>query len=191
MIQDNFMYEKKPRQNSWIYKALLFLSFVWLELYTSSLSFVYSLETGYGNAFSQANLVSVLGTVLINALFSWAAFEILFWLYRFVLSYKIYSFIVPMDSLRAETRLYFIFRNVILGLVCNLCFLFPFLYIYEPFFDLLITMIVLIFYAKHLNAVYAETIVGHFVFKNFCYPIFIYELIDIICGILVVLLWKN
>jgi hypothetical protein len=56
MIQDNFMYDKKPRQNSWIYKALLFLSFVWLELYTSSLSFVYSLETGYGNAFSQANL---------------------------------------------------------------------------------------------------------------------------------------
>ncbi len=191
MIQDNFMYDKKPRQNTWIYKALLFLSFVWLELYPSSLSLVYSFEFGYGDIFASLNLTSVFGAVLANALISWAGFEILFWLYRFVLSHKIYSFIVPMDSLRAETRLYFIFRNVLLGLVCNLCFLFPYLYIFEPFFDLVITMIVLIFYAKHLNAVYAETIVGHFVFKNFCYPIFIYEVIDIIFGIWVVLLWEN
>lgn len=191
MIQDNFMYDKKTRQNTWIYKALLLLSFVWLELYPTSLSLVYSLETGYGDIFSNLNMASIFGSVVINALISWAGFELLFWIYRYVLSYKIYSFIVPMDSLKAETRLYFIFRNVILGLVCNLCFLFPFLYIFEPLFDLLITLIVMIFYVKHLNNVYAETIVGHFVFKNFCYPIFIYEVFDIICGILVVLLWEN
>ena len=188
MNQDYIMYDKKPRQNSWIYKALLLLSFVWLEFYPSTLSFIYSFEEGYGNMFSSGNIPAVISSVLVSALISWAGFEILFWIYRFVLSYKIYSFIVPMDSLKAETRLYFLFRNVVLGLVCNLCFLFPYLYIYEPFFDLLITMIVLVFYAKHLNSVYAESIVGHFVFKNFCYPIFIYELIEIICGIWVVLL---
>lgn len=191
MSQDNIMYDKKPRQNSWIYKLLLLISFVWLEFYTATLSLVYSFEYGYGNIFSDVNAPLIFSSVLVNALMSWASFEILFWIYRFVLSYKIYSFIVPMDSLKAETRMYFIFRNVILGLVCNLCFIFPYLYAYIPFFDILITMIMLVLYAKHLNNVYSETIVGHFVFKNFCYPIFIYELIEILCGIWVVLLWKN
>ena len=129
MNQENIMYDKKPRQNTWIYKALLLVSFVWLELYPSSLSFVYSFEYGYGNMFSSANLSVVISSILFNALMSWASFEILFWIYRYVLSYKIYSFIVPMDSLKAETRLYFIFRNVFLGIVCNLCFLFPYLYV--------------------------------------------------------------
>ena len=188
MGQNIYIYDKKPRRNSFVYMALLILSFVWLEFYPSTLSFVYSFEYGYGDIFSNVNLSAALSTIFINAIISWISFEILFWIYRYVLSFKIYSFIVPIDSLKAETRMYFIFRNVILGLVCNLCFLFPYLYVYEPFFDLLITMIVMVFYAKHLNAVYSESVVGHFVFKNFCYPIFIYELFEIICGVWVVLL---
>ena len=191
MSQENFMYDKKPRQNRFLYIALLILSFVWLELYPSTLSFVYSFEYGYGDVFGNENLLVALSTVFTNAIISWISFEILFWIYRYVLSFKIYSFIVPMNSLKAETRMYFIFRNVFLGLVCNLSFLFPYLYMYEPFFDLLITMIVMVFYAKHLNVVYSDSIVGHFVFKNFCYPIFIYELFEIICGVWVVLLWEN
>ena len=181
MIQENFMYDKKVRQNSWIYKFFLFLSFVWLEIYPTSLSFVYSYEYGYGNIFSEAVLSSVITAVIMNALMGWAVFEILFWVYRYVLSFKIYSFIVPMDSLKAETRFFFIFRNILLGLVCNFSLLFPYLISFEPFFNLLITMIVMIIYAKHLNKIYSDSIVGHFVFKNFCFPIFIYELIEIIC----------
>ena len=188
MSQENFMYDKKPRQNKWIYIALLILSFVWLEFYPSTLTFVYTFETGYGDVFSRLNISAVFGTVFVNALFSWLSFEILFWIYRYVLSFKIYSYIVPMDSLKAETRMYFIFRNVFLGLICNLGFLFPYLYSFEPFFDLLITMVVMVLYAKHLNSAYSESIVGHFVFKNFCYPIFIYELFEIICGVWVVML---
>ena len=188
MSQENFMYDKKPRQNKWIYIALLILSFVWLEFYSSTLSFVYTFETGYGDIFSNLNISTALSSIFVNGIISWLSFEILFWIYRYVLSFKIYSYIVPMDSLKAETRMYFIFRNVFLGMICNLCFLFPYLYNFEPFFDLLITMIVMVMYAKHLNSFYAESIVGHFVFKNFCYPIFIYELFEIICGVWLVLL---
>lgn len=187
-MEENFMYAKKPRRNSWIYIALLILSFVWLSIYPSTTTYVVSLNYGYGNIFSDVNIFSVISNVFFEAIISWIGFEILFWIYRYVLSFKIYSFIVPMDSFKAETRLYFIIRNVILGLIYNLCFLFPYLYIYADFFDLFITLTVLIFYAKHLNATYSETVVGHFVFKNFCYPIFIYEAIEILLGIFVVLL---
>lgn len=187
MDQNNIMYAKKPRQNSWIYMAFLILSFVWLEFYPTSLELIYSFHYGYGEMLSNANLSVVISSVIFNAIFSWISFEILFWIYRWVLSFKIYSFIVPMDSLKAETRLYFIFRNVILGVFYNLCFMFPYLYAYSIFFDLVVSMSVMICYAKHLNAVYSESIVGHFVFKNFCYPIFVYEAIEILCSIWVVL----
>lgn len=187
MEQENFMYDRKPRRNSWLYMLGLFLSCVWLEFYPSTLSFMYSFEYGFGNMFSNANLMTVIENVIFEALISWAAFEIVFWFYRWILSFKIYSFIVPMDSFKAESRLYFIIRNVILGLIYNLCFIMPYLYSFSVFFDLLITMIVMIFYAKHLNVVYAESIVGHFVFKNFCYPIIFYEAVEVLCCLLVVL----
>ena len=181
------MYTRKPRQNNWISTLCLVLSFVWLSLYPTSISFIDEFTYGFGNILAESNMSVMVISVLTEALASWISFEILFWIYRWVLSFKIYSFIVPMDSLKAETRLFFIFRNVFLGLIYNLCFLFPYLYAYSVFFDLVITMTVLVCYAKHLNANYSETIVGHFVFKNFCYPIFVYEAIEIICALLVVL----
>ena len=188
MSQENFMYDKKPRRNSWIYIVCLILSFFWVSIYSTTTMFVTSLNLGYGDLLSKANLAVVFSSVLYDAIFSWICFEILFWIYRYILSFKIYSFVVPMDSFKAETRIYFIFRNLILGIVYNLCFVFPYLNIFSTFFDLLITLVVLIFYAKHLNLTYSDAIVGHFVFKNFCYPIFIYEAIEILFGIWVVLL---
>lgn len=180
MEQENILYLKKPRKNSWIYIFGLILSFVWLEFYPSTLGFLYSFENGFGNMFSNANTLAVVESVFFEAIVSWCAFEIVFWIYRWVLSFKIYSFIVPMDSLKAESRFYFIIRNVILGLIYNLCFIMPYLYSFSIFFDLLVTLVVMIFYAKHLNSVYSETIVGHFVFKCFCYPNFVYEAVEVL-----------
>lgn len=187
MVQEDFMFARRPRKNSWIYKLILFLSFVWLEFYPATLELMYSFDIGYGNMFANANFPVVFATVISNAIFDWISFEILFWIYRWWLSHKIYSFIVPMDSLRAETRLYMIYRNVILGVINCLCFFYPYIYQFSIFFDVLVTLAVLICFAKHLNAVYSETIVGHFVFKCFCYPIFIYEAIEVLCSIWVVL----
>lgn len=187
MEQENIIYAKKPRQNSLFYGVFLVISFAWLSIYPASTAFVESFTYGFGDLLSQGNLPFFITSVLIEAFASWLGFEILFWVYRWFLSFKIYSFVVPMDSFKAETRLYFIYRNVILGVIYNLCFVMPYLFAYSVFFDLLVTLIVLIFYAKHLNTHYSETIVGHFVFKNFCYPIFIYEAIEVLSSILVVL----
>lgn len=180
MEQENLLYSKKPRRNSWIYIVGLILSYVWLEFYPATLEFLTSFEHGFGDMFSDVNKFVVIENVIFEAIIGWIAFEIVFWVYRWVLSFKIYSFIVPMDSLKAESRLYCIIRNIILGLIYNLCFVMPYLYSFSIFFDLLVTMIVMIFYAKHLNSVYSDSIIGHFVFKCFCYPIFVYEAIEVL-----------
>ena len=184
---ENIMYARKPRRNTKVYLVCLFLSFLWLSIYPTSIGLMDSFHYGFGNILSSVNFGIVFAALLAETLASWITFEILFWIYRWVLSFKIYSFIVPMESLKAETRLYFIYRNVILGVIYNLCFVMPYLFAFSMFFDLIVTMIVLICYAKQLNERYSETIVGHFVFKNFCYPIFIYEAIEVLCSVLVVL----
>ncbi len=187
MEHEHIIYAKKPRQNSLIYTIFLVISFVWLSIYPASITLTESFNYGFGNILTKGNLAILIASVMIEAIASWIGFELLFWIYRWFLSFKIYSFIVPMDSLKAETRLYFIYRNLFLGVIYNLCFIMPYLFAYRIFFDLLLTLIVLIFYAKHLNSNYSETIVGHFVFKNFCYPIFFYEAIEVLSSVLVVL----
>ena len=191
MAEKELYYGKKTRQNSWMYIVCLILSFMWLSLYPTLTALVDTPDVGYGNILNSSLMTVFATSVVTEAVISWIIFELFFWIYRYILSFKIYSFVVPLDSFKAETRLYFIIRNVFLGVVYNLCFLFPYLFAFKTLFDLLVTLVVLMFYAKHLNAVYGESIVGHFVFKNFCYPIFIYEGIEILIAIWTVLVWKN
>ena len=77
--------------------------------------------------------------------------------------------------------------GIFYGLFLNLCFLFPYLYQFAPLVSLASTFILLIFYANHLNKTYAEPIIGHFVFKNFCYPIFVYQALILLFDVIEVL----
>lgn len=186
-MAENYLFgERKKAKNSGLIKLLLVVSFVWISLYTATSSLVTEAYWNFGNMLDSTseNFGSVVLFIIAEALVYWLAFELVFYLYRFVLQFKIYSFIVPTDNLKNESRLYYVYRNVFYGLFMNLCFLFPFLHIYAPLMSLITTFVMLILYANHLNKTYAEPIIGHFVFKNFCYPLFIYQafilLIDVI-----------
>lgn len=176
-------------KHAWVYKLLLFISFVWISIYPATSMVTSNFYFGFGGLFDSASRSSVVIMVLAEALSYWIVFEIIFFLYRWVLGFKIYSFIVPANKLKIETRAFFTYRNVFYGIFVNLCFLFPYLHSYALFFDLVITFIVLIAYANHLNKTYAEPIIGHFVFKCFSYPVFIYEALTIISSIVEVLSW--
>ena len=132
----------------WIYLILLFVSFLWVALYPATNMIVSSFEFGYGNLlnFSGENSSFVVMMILSEALYMFISFEIVFYLYRYFLTFKIYTFIVPTENLKVESRVFFIYRNLVFGLVSNLCFLFPFLFKFLPFFDLVITLIFLLVY---------------------------------------------
>ena len=164
-------------KNAWVYKLLLFISFVWISIYPATSMVASNFYFGFGGLFDSASRSSVVIMILAEALSYWIVFEIIFFLYRWFLGFKIYSFIVPANKLKVETRAFFTYRNVFYGIFVNLSFLFPYLHSYALFFDLVVTLIVLIVYANHLNKTYAEPIIGHFVFKNFCYPVFVYQAI--------------
>ncbi|MBR7172758.1 MAG: hypothetical protein IKD36_03090 [Clostridia bacterium] len=186
-MAENYLFgEKKKSSTSWLVKLILFISFVWISLYTSSTSLTTELYWNFGNLldFSSENSSSIISVIFVEALVYWLAFEVVFYLYRFVLQFKIYSFVVPQDKLKNESRIFYIYRNVFYGVFLNLCFLFPYLYVYAPFISLVSTFVMLLIYANHLNKTYAEPIIGHFVFKNFCYPIFVYQAIVLLVDII-------
>lgn len=186
-MAENYLFgEKKKSKNSGLIKFLLFLSFIWISLYTATSSLTTELYWNFGNMLDAAseNFGSVGLFIIAEALIYWLAFELVFYLYRFVLQFKIYSFIVPANDLKNESRVFYIYRNVFYGLFMNLCFLFPYLHVFAPLMSLITMFAMLILYANHLNKTYAEPIIGHFVFKNFCFPLFVYQafilLIDVI-----------
>ena len=191
MTNNNNMIYGMPekKQRTWIYKLLLFISFVWVSIYPSITGLSADFFFNYGNILdtSTANFSYALSMVLVDALLSWAMFEVVFYLYRLVLSFKVYSFVVPVDKLKTESRIFFIYRNIFYGLFLNLCFLFPYMFVYAEFMSLIITLAVTMVYACYLNKTYAEPIIGHFVFKNFCYPLFFYEALMVLSSIMEVL----
>lgn len=189
-MAENYLFgEKKKSNTSWLVKLLLLVSFIWISLYTSTASLTTELYWNFGNLLDvhSENFISIMSIVFVEALVYWIAFEVIFYLYRFVLQFKIYSFVVPQDKLKDESRTFYIYRNVFYGVFLNLCFLFPYLYEFAPVISLVTTFVMLLVYANHLNKTYAEPIIGHFVFKNFCYPIFVYQAIILLVDIIGVL----
>lgn len=187
---NTIMYGFKSKKNSsWVYKLFLFLSFVWVSAYPAITSVSSDFYFNYGNIFmtGSSNFSYVLSMVIVEALVSWIFFEIVFYLYRLILSFRVYSFVVPMDKLKNDSRLFFIYRNIFYGLFLNLSFMFPYLYIYAEFVNLIVLLVATIFYACYLNKNYAEPIIGHFVFKNFCYPLFFYEALSLLVSVMEVL----
>lgn len=180
---------KTTKSYGWLYKLLLFVSFLWANFYivvsTSSSSFLFSL----GNVFDSGNFSSIFFYTVLQALVSWLIFELILFIYRLFLSFKIYSFIVPVTSLKNESRLFFAIKNIFYGIIINMCFAFPYLYDYLEMFNLILVMVMLIIFAYHLQKKYSQPIISHFVFKCFCYPVFVYELLVLIFAMMGVLVW--
>jgi len=161
------------------YVFLLYLSFVWLSFFTSTNSIVWNLTLGYGQLFdfNSGNLFYEVFNILVYAAIELAALEVLFWIYRHILSYRVYTFVVPTDKIRKEFRAYYIIRNIVFGVLVNLCYLYPILYNLYDLFKIVTTLFIIVLFAYNIQKKYSEPIIAHFVFRNFYKPLFIYELI--------------
>lgn len=180
----------KRRAGSWVYKLFLYLSFVWVSVYPVASTIGTSFFTYYGNLISGANseISTLIVFSMLEALLGWLGFEIIFWLYRMFLTFKIYSFVVPVDELKNTSRLFFGVKNILYGALLLLCFWFPYLYSFMELFNLILIVSLLILFAVYIQKKYSEPIIAHFVFKNFCYPVFVYECILLAVSVLEVLL---
>lgn len=189
-MSNTLNYQNQTKSSGgWFYMFFLFVSFLWVAIFPATSSLIGSFELGYGNLlnFQDENTSTIILSIISEALYLFISFEIVFYIYRYFLTFKIYSFVVPSENLKTESRTFYIYRNVIYGIFCNLCFICPYIFKFLPLLDVVVTLLMLLVFASHLNKKYAEPIIGHFVFKNFCYPIFFYEALILLIQILEVL----
>ena len=178
----NFYKRKDEPLNSGFYIFILYLSFIWVSLYTTESSLVQGFEWGYGKLFDYAseNFFYEIVILLAMAGISLLSFEIVFWIYRQAISFKIYSFVMPLDRFKADSRLFFAMRNLIYGVFLNICFLFPYLHSFALLFNIVITLSMLFVFTRHIYKNYSEPIISHFVFKTFSVPLFLFEALVVI-----------
>ena len=143
---------------------LLYLSFIWTGIYPALSSLSSNFYYSYGNVFDITSSVfsSAIIYIFVYAFVSWISLELIFMFYRFIMSFKIYSFVLPSHKLKNEMRTFFIYRNVIFGLFLNICFIFPYLYALISIVDVIVTMTAFICFAVHINKTYSEPLIGHF-----------------------------
>ena len=179
-------YAKNKESNNGLYLVLLYFSYVWVSFYPVIGVFASDLTVGLGKLFnlSSGNLFIEAIYILLYPGINMLLFEIIFWFYRVYLSTKVYTFVVPTERLKQECRIFFIIRNIFYGIFLNLCFLYPFIYKFDYFINVSVTLIVAILFAYKMQKEYSEPIISHFVFKNFCYPIFYYEIFIVILNVL-------
>lgn len=187
MINANLTSQKQKVNKLLIF--LLYLSFIWISIYPVASTLVGNYYFSYGNIFDGSSMIFSSGLLylIINALVSWIGFELIFIFYRFVLAFKIYSFVVPQEMLKNDMRTFYIYRNLIYGLFVNLCFFFPYLNSILVLVDVIVTMMAFILFSCHIKKKYSEPIVGHFVFKCFMYPVAFFEAVNVLIAFLEVI----
>ena len=164
---------------------LVFLSFVWLNFYDTT--------AGINNLFinfaGMENLGLNLGiSIFISGLIDYIIFEFLFFIYRFFLGFSIYSFMIPKQVLLDKFRFWYFIRNIVLGLIFNIRFFFPYIASYLCIFELICNFSFIICMFFDLSKEYIEPLVAQFVFKTLSVPVVLYE-IYVVVRLMVGVLW--
>ena len=157
--------------------VLLFFSFVWLYLYTT-LSDIN--DVLFVNETFSSLPTYLIFSVLFVSLVDYLVFELEFFVYRLFIGFSIYSFMIPKNVLIDKFRMWYIFRNLILGLVFNLRFFFPFIGTYLIIIELIANFAFIFLLFNDLKKDYVEPIVGQYVFKTLVLPVILYEIYIVI-----------
>ena len=169
----------KAKAGVWarILPVFVLISFIWLHLYstTADLNVLNIHSTGFDSI-----EVYALISILMAGILDYIIFEIVFFAYKFVLGFSIYSFIIPRDILNFRFRFWYIIRNLILGLIFNLRFFYPYINTYLCVFELLLNMALLICFYFDIKRDYVEPLVGQFVFKTLAIPFIVYEIFTVV-----------
>jgi len=157
---------------------LLLLSFVWLNFYsnyTNLNTMIFIDDSTFGSITSY-----IVFSMLIAAIVDYILFELFFFVYRLFLGFSIYSFMIPKYVMLDKFRIWYIVRNIVLGIIFNLRFLFPYISVYLCVFELILNFLFIICLYYDLKKDYVETLVAQFVFKTLTVPVVLYEIYIVI-----------
>ena len=176
MLQDKIITIDNTKENRRIAESLahkilwvvFVLSFMWLELFSSLLAFnAVSIKTDVYTTF--------IIELLISGAFSAVLCAALFWIYRLLLHFSLYSLLIPDFAIKDSLKWHFIVRNIVMGALYFLCIYCPYIYNFLPAIDALIIFIVFFLHATRLCRLYVDKIVVPYAFRALLRPLIIYE----------------
>ena len=173
------MFQRNQRSafSRWGLPLLVLISFIWLNLY-STLTQANGLLVDHSMFVSATSYIVTI--ILFSGVIEYLLFELLFFVYRLFIGFSIYSFLIPKNVMLDKFRLWYIFRNILLGIVFNLRFFIPYISVYLCVFELIFNFAFIIGLYFALSKNYIEPLVGQFVFKTLSIPVFIYEIYIVI-----------
>ena len=167
--------------------VILLVSFAWLNLYSSlsEANNIFRPDDTY------SSIASYLFTsALIFAVVDYLVFELYFFVYRLFLGFSVYSLLIPKNVLIDKFRIWYIVRNIVLGVVFNLRFFFPYIGTYLIIFEIAADFAFIILLFVDLKKDYIEPLVSQFVFRTLVMPIILYEIYLVITYVVGVL-WSK
>ena len=155
---------------------LVCLSFMWLNFYQYIIN-----GNSLGIAIDGVSPLAILvSSVVLNGIISYVIFEILLFIYKFFVGFSVYAFLIPVRVFNDKFRMWFLFRNLIAGVIYNLRIFVPYISAYLCIIDLIFNMIFILVLFADIAKKHVEPLVRQFVFRIMVTPIFIYEFIVVI-----------
>ena len=105
------------------------------------------------------------------------------WLYRTILSYRPYFFLVKTQTFNEHFKFWYFVRNVLYGAISCILFVCPYLQMYFPIISLILMFLVVLLTYVSLNK-HVDIMFKHMYFKLLMYPLFIFEAASIILTII-------
>ncbi len=158
---------------------MLIVSFIFANFYTATQSVALEFLASYGSMYS---LFFIIYLVFL-ALFDYLIFTLVLWLYRSVMAFRPYFYLVKTQTFNEHFKFWYFVRNVLYGALSCILFACPYLHMYFPIISLLLTFLVIVLTYVSLNK-HIDIMFKHMYFKLLMYPWFIFEAVTIIINII-------
>ena len=176
-INERIILSKQRSVLSRILPIILFVSFIWLNFYDTTTE-INNFALSFGSIESVPVVFGI--SIILYSFMDYIIFELFFFIYRFFMGFSIYSFMIPKYVLIDKFRIWYIIRNVLLGILFNLRFFFPYIITYLSIIEMICNFALIICLYYDLQKQYIEPLVGQFVFKTLALPVVLYEVYQVI-----------
>lgn len=121
--------------------------------------------------------------LLLNSAISYLVMKFILWIFRLILQRKPYFYLINETTFNETFKFWYFIRTLIFAVFVNLQMFFPYIEIFSPIIGILLSyLLVLGVYLTVSKKI--DLIFKHLYFRMLMYPLFIYQAIGLIIGLL-------
>ena len=176
--RNNLIYKGQPSVLGRFLPLMLIVSFAFANFYSATQAMIPELYAVSSAAHSWFFVLYLIFMAVIDYVILLGVL----WVYRTILGHRPYFYLVKTQTFNEHFKFWYFVKNVLYGLVSCILFVCPYLHIYLPVINLILTFGVILFSYISLSK-QIDIMFKHMYFKLLMYPWFIFEIINIVITI--------